>query len=102
MEPTILLVRTGGWQFVEADDDEIMYKVAFDLPDVGLPVPNNFEIPLGDTRNNTLVAPIVPDDAMVRTTVPQATDHESCRSAVSSQLYDEFAPRMAFLQLGMT
>lgn len=79
-----------------------MYKVAFDLPDVGLPVPNNFEIPLGDTRNNTLVAPIVPDDAMVRTTLPHATGHESCRSAVSSQLYDEFAPRMAFLQLGMT
>ncbi len=40
-----------------------MYKVTFKLPDAGLvPIADNFAVPLGDDRDDTLVAPIVVDN----------------------------------------
>ncbi len=81
-----------------------MYKVTFKLPDAGLvPIADNFAVPLGDDRDDTLVAPIVVDDIDVVQDAPAPRyPTQACRSAIGSQPYDEFSPRVAFLQLGMT
>ncbi len=89
---------------IESDEDELMYEVTFELPDSGLvPIADNFAVPLGDDRDNTLVAPIVVDniDAVQDAPAPRYPT-QAHRSAVSGQPYDEFAPRVAFLELGTT
>jgi hypothetical protein len=48
---------------IESNEDELVYKVTFKLPDAELvPIANNFAVPLKDNRDNTLVAPIVVED----------------------------------------
>ena len=48
---------------IESDEDELVYEVTFELPDAGLvPIADNFAVPLGDDRDDTLVAPIVVDN----------------------------------------
>jgi hypothetical protein len=89
---------------IEGNKDELVYEITFELPNAGLvPIANDFDVPLGDDRDDTLVAPIVVDnfDAMED---PGARRYpmRARRSAVSSQPYDKFAPRVAFLQLGTT
>jgi hypothetical protein len=89
---------------IEGDKEELVYKVTFKLPDAGLvPIANDFDVPLGDNRNDTLVAPIVVDDVDAMED-PGARRYpmRARRSAVGGQPYDEFAPRVAFLQLGTT
>jgi hypothetical protein len=52
---------------IEGDEDELVYKITFELPDARLvPIANDFDVPLGDDRDDTLVAPIVVEnfDAM--------------------------------------
>ena len=39
---------------VEANEDEIMYKIMFDLPDAGLPAPAPV-LSLGDNHDNTMI-----------------------------------------------
>ena len=46
---------------VEADKDEIIYEITFDLPDVGLPAPAH-TLPLGDSQDDTIIPPIIPDN----------------------------------------
>ncbi len=81
-----------------------MYELTFELPDAGLvPIANNFAVPLGDDRDDTLVASIVVDDidAVQNAPAPRYPTRAR-RSAIGGQPYDEFAPRVAFLQLGTT
>ncbi len=49
---------------VEANEDEIVYKITFDLPDAGLPAEgqSQLQMPLGNDRDNTMIALIVPVD----------------------------------------
>ncbi len=87
---------------VEADEDKIVYEITFDLPDAGLPGEgqSQLQVPLGNDWDNTTIAPIV----LVDTDAPEAHSQcyptQSCRSAVRNQPYEQFAPRVAFLQLG--
>jgi hypothetical protein len=89
---------------IESNKDELVYEVTFKLPDAGLvPIAHNFAVPLGDDRDDTLDAPIVVDnvDAVQDAPAPRYPT-QACRSAVGGQPYNEFAPRVAFLQLGTT
>ncbi len=89
---------------IESNEDEVMYEVTFELPDAGLvPIADNFAVPLGDNRDNTLVTPIVVDDIDAVQDAPAPRyPTQARRSAIGGQPYDEFAPRVAFLQLGTT
>jgi hypothetical protein len=89
---------------IESNKDELVYELTFELPDAGLvPIANNFSVPLGDDRDDTLVAPIVVNniDAVQDAPAPCYLTRAR-RSAIGGQPYDEFAPRIAFLQLGTT
>ncbi len=89
-----------GPALVEADEDEIVYELTFDLPDAGLPHNANFFAPLGDGNDDTLVVPTAADDT--DDNPPPRYPTRARRSAVGNQPYDGFAPRVAFLQLGAT
>jgi hypothetical protein len=76
-----------------------MYEVTFDLPSAGLiPHNANLHIPLGDNRNDAHVLPAVPNEEPIPN---QGYPARACRSAVGNQPYIAYAPRVAFLQLGM-
>jgi hypothetical protein len=87
---------------VEADEDEIVYKITFDLPNVGLlgEGQSQLQVPLSNDRDDTTIAPIVPVDTDAPEAPLQCYPTQSCRSAIGNQPYDQFAPRVAFLQLG--
>ena len=85
----------------KADEDKIVYKIMFDLPDAGLPAPAP-ALPLGDNRNNTIIAPIIPDNTDIPVMNSTRYPTQACRSAVHNQPYDQFAPRVSFLQLGQS
>jgi hypothetical protein len=57
---------------------------------------------LGDNRNNTITAPVIPDNTDIP--VENSTRYltQACRSAVINQSYDQFAPYVSFLQLGQS
>ncbi len=42
---------------VEANDDELIYEITFDLPNDDAP-----KQPLGDALNDTIIAPTYPED----------------------------------------
>ena len=66
-------VQWRGSALAEADEDKIIYKIMFDLPDAGPPPTNvNLQIPLGDDRDDM---------------------------AAGNQPYNAYAPRTTFLQL---
>jgi hypothetical protein len=87
---------------IEANEDKIVYKITFDLPDAGLPGEgqSQLQVPLGNNRDDTTIAPIVPVDTDAPEAPLQCYLTRSRRSAVGNQPYDQFAPRVAFLQLG--
>jgi hypothetical protein len=87
---------------IESDEDELVYEVTFELPDAGLVlIADNFAVPLGDDRDDTLVAPIIVDDIDAVQDAPASRyPTRARRSAIGGQPYDKFAPRIAFLQLG--
>ncbi len=89
---------------IEGNDNKIVYEVTFKLPDAGLvPIANDFDVLLGDDRDNTLVTPIVMDDVGAMEDLgARRYPMRARRSAVGGQPYNEFAPRIAFLQLGTT
>jgi hypothetical protein len=94
------LTNPAGPAVVEADDDEIVYEIIFDLPDAGLAEPNppvNVNQQLGD----------IPMDAPAEV-MDNASDQQDgtsscryplrlCRSATGTQPYDTYAPRTTFL-----
>ncbi len=89
---------------VEPDEDEIVYEITFGLPNEGLPGEgqSQIEVPLGNDQDDTTIAAILPLDADAPEVPLQCYPSQFCRSAVGNQPYDQFAPRVAFLQLGTT
>jgi hypothetical protein len=91
-----------GANLVEADEDELVYEIAFELPDEGL-----LPMPLGDGRDNTSIPVIALSNDETENEVQEDTAEvrryltRACRSAVGNQPYDTYAPRTTFLQLGM-
>ena len=75
-----------------------MYEIKFDLPEDGAP-----EQPLGDALNDTIIAPAFPEDAHSsdedKDEAPRYPTRAH-RSAIGNQPYNQFAPRILFLQLG--
>jgi hypothetical protein len=90
-----------GPAIIDAEDDEIVYELTFDLPDAGLQAMNgDAAVVLGDDRNDNTAA-VIPVD----TTAQGATDGQryltrARRSEGGIQPYDTYAPRTTFLQLG--
>jgi hypothetical protein len=84
---------------VEADEDKIVYKITFDLPNAGLSGEgqSQLQVPLGNNWDDTTIAPIVPVDTDGPEVPSQRYPTRSCRSAVRNQPYDQFAPRVAIL-----
>ncbi len=83
--------QPNGPRFIKAFEDKIVYNITFNLPDVGLMPPRDNPKPEEPTTapdNNT---PLLS---------PHRHPTQSCRSVVGNQLYDAYAPRMQFLQLG--
>ena len=88
--------KPQGAALVEADDDEIIYEITFDLPDAGLVPPGPPDLlPLGDNRNDTAEPAVIPQDIEEGRRNPQ----RACRSVIGNQPYDTYAPRTTFLQL---
>ncbi len=103
----------GGEQpaLVEAEEDKVMYKITFDLPNAGLGLnailadevgagKAPIEIPDVPMNNATTVAHI--PDVIPAASTGRRYPTQPCRSAVGNQPYDTFSPWMAFLQLGET
>ncbi len=91
-------------EIVEANDEEVVYEIMFDLPDAGLkddvvppdvPIPADApaDIPVHVAMAAAIVADVVPE------VEGQQYPTGACRSAVGNQPYDTFSPRMTFLQL---
>ncbi len=89
---------------IEADEDKIVYEITFDLPNAVLPAEGQFQLqmPLGNDREDTTIAPIVPVDTDAPEAPSQRYPTRTCRSAVGSQPHNQFAPWVVFLQLGTT
>jgi hypothetical protein len=52
-----------GPALVNADEDKIVYKIMFDLPNAGFPTANaDLQVPLGDNRDDTAAAAITHND----------------------------------------
>ena len=75
---------------VEADEDEVVYKLTFDLPDAGL---GNLVPPEPPAPAAAGGDPVPEDEDVRRSTRPR-------RSVVGNQPYDNYAPRVTFTQLG--
>ncbi len=71
---------------VEANEDEIVYEITFDLPDVGLPGEgqSQLEVPLSNDRDDTTIAAIIPVDAYAPEAPSQCYPTRSRRSAVGN------------------
>jgi hypothetical protein len=89
--------KPQGAALVEADDDEIIYEITFDLPDAGLVPPGPPDLlPLGDNHDDTAEPAVIPQDIEEGRRYPQ----RARRSVIGNQPYDTYAPRTTFLQLG--
>ena len=85
---------------LDAEDDELVYEITFDLPDAGLaPTDGNFAIILCEDRNDN-TAVVIAEDTEDTPTDGRSYPTRACRSAVGNQPYDAYAPRTTFLQLG--
>jgi hypothetical protein len=91
--------RVQPWLLVEANDKEIVYEITFDLPNAGLPVDDE-GAELADSRDNTIDTPVVTKDDTANAG-GQYYPKQAHRSVVGNQPNNTYAPRMAFLQLGL-
>ncbi len=92
-------IAQGGPALVEADADELVYELEFELPDAGLPAhPVADDVSLGDDRDDANVPVIIPQDQ--DDPVGRRYPQRARRSVVGNQPYDAYAPRTTFLQLG--
>ena len=92
-------VHVTGPALIEADEDEIVYELTFDLPDAGL---TNIETDnmsnMGNSRQDDVSAVVMGADNKAS---GQYYPTRTRRSVIGNQPYDTYAPRMTFLQLGM-
>ena len=81
----------------EAYDNELVYEIKFDVPDKGV-----LQLPLGEDRDDTSIPVIALEDDETYDKIQDVRHYptQACRSAVSSQPYDTYAPQTSFLQLG--
>ncbi len=90
-----------GPALIDANEDEIIYELMFDLPDAGLtpPIaPDSVAVVPHNAPNMHAFEPNPAEDTKPATERQYLL--QSCRSAIGHQPYNEYAPRMAFLQLG--
>jgi hypothetical protein len=88
---------------IDADEDKIIYKLTFDLPDAGLapPIaPDGMAVMPHDALNVHAFEPNPPEDTKLAT--KRQYPLRSCRSVIGHQPYNKYAPCMTFLQLGET
>ena len=86
-----------GAALVEADEDKIVYKITFDLPNAGLIPPKPHDLlPLGDNCDDMTEPAVIPQGIKGGRRYP----HRARRSVIGNQPYDNNAPHMTFLQLG--
>jgi hypothetical protein len=96
----------GGPALVEANEDKIVYKITFNLPDAGLaggnvvpddtPPPPPAQASIIGMANETVEISTNTDAIMTNRCYPL----RSRRSAVRHQPYNTYAPQTTFLQLG--
>jgi hypothetical protein len=77
-----------GPALVEEDEDKIVHKITFDLPNAGLPTANaDLQVPLGDDRDDTAAAAITHNNNKA-----QHYPLRARRGVVGNQPYDSYAP----------
>ncbi len=92
-----------GLTLIDANEDEIIYELTFDLPDAGLapPIaPDGMAVVPHDAPNAHAFEPNPAEDTKPATERQYLL--QSCRSAIGHQPYNKYAPHTAFLQLGET
>jgi hypothetical protein len=94
------LTNPAGPAVIEADNDKIVYKIIFDLPDAGLAEPN----PPVDVNQQLGDAPMDAPAEVMDDTSDQQDGTSSCqyplrsrRSATGTQPYNTYAPQTTFL-----
>jgi len=91
-------VQAAGPALIEAEGDEIVYEITFDLPDAGLAGTDAEHMSdMGDSRRDDASAVVMSADIEAN---GRCYPTQTRRSAVGNQPYDTFAPRTTFLQLG--
>jgi hypothetical protein len=71
-----------GLALVEANDEEIVYEITFDLPDASLPMDDK-GAELADSRDDTVNTPVVPKDDTANVG-EQRYPTQACRSVVGN------------------
>jgi len=86
-----------GAVIVEADEDELVYEITFNVPDEGL-----LQMPLGEDRDDTSIPVIALDNNETHDGIQDVRHYltRARRSVVGNQPYDTYTPRTTFLQLG--
>jgi len=82
---------------IEADENELVYEITFDIPDEGV-----LQMPLGEDRDDTSIPVIALDDDETHDEIQDVQRYptRARRSVVGNQPYHTYAPRTTFLQLG--
>ena len=90
--------QARGPALIEANEDEIVYKLTFELLDARLGVADaDATLKIGNDRQDDASTVVMAADD---NTVGQRYPTQTRRSAVGNQPYDTYAPRTTFLQLG--
>ncbi len=90
--------ETGGPAIIDAEEDEIIYELTFDLPDVGIQQNNKGIDGAGAIPMDTDEVALPPAETADK---PWHYSTQSHRSAIGHQPYNKYlTPRMTFLQLG--
>jgi hypothetical protein len=86
-----------GAAVIEADENELVNKITFEIPDEGV-----LQMPLGEDRDDTSIPVIALDDAETHDEIQDVRCYptRARRSVVGNQPYDTYTPRTSFLQLG--
>jgi len=85
---------------VEANDDELVFEITFDIPEAGLLPPDGDPgESLGDESDDTLIE-AVPGADDETAAVGRRYPSRARRSVIGNQPYDAYAPHTTFLQLG--
>ena len=86
-----------GAAVIEADENELVYEITFDIPDEGV-----LQMPLGEDRDDTSIPVIALDDDETHDEIQDVRRYptRARRSVVGNQPYNTYVPRTTFLQLG--
>ena len=78
-----------GVAVIDADENELVYEITFDVPDKGV-----LQLPLGEERDDTSIPVIALDDDKAYNEIQDVRRYptRARRSAVGNQPYDTYAP----------